>query len=507
MSVSTPANAPSQPAVEPVESLEARLRSDRTSRLGRGFLSLYGLGAAVDSTAAVYLNTFLYFYLTAVCGLGGAMAGLALAITLVVDSVIDPLVGSVSDNSRSRFGRRHPFMLLAALPIGLSLGLLFSAPAGLHGWGLFAYATSLALCLRMGLSAFNVPYIALGAEMTDDYHARSTVVAFRVGLGVLGTLAGLVLGYGVFLSAPAGGQLHRAGYTPFAWCGGAIVATVALLSATGTLSVRRRLHSATPGEGAAVWRLSREMGEVFRNRSFLFLFAACLIFFVAQGAAGALTLHANTFFWRLSPFSILVISLSLLPGVLAGIVVAAALNRRLEKRTIALAGLMLIFVSQVSPVTLSLSGVVPRSATVPMLIVAVLIAGVGVTMALVGFQSMMADATDEHELLFSARREGLYFAGLSFAAKASSGLGVLVAGLAADAIGFPNDLAAQGAHVHVPWTTARSLALIYGPGAATITLAAVVTLFGFRLSRQAHADILETLSQRRQLTESPEAAV
>jgi GPH family glycoside/pentoside/hexuronide:cation symporter len=497
MSISAPASVPSQSAAEAVEAQSGSPASARSARLGRGLLAAYGLGAMVESTTTVYLSTFLYFYLTAVCGLSGSMAGLALGVTLVVDSAVDPLVGSVSDNSRSRFGRRHPFMLLAAIPIGVSLGLLFSAPTALHGWGLFAYATCFALALRVGLSAFNVPFIALGAEMSDDYHERSTIVAFRVGLGTLGTLAALVLGYGVFLSSQQGGQLHRAGYTPFAWSGGAIVAVMALLSATGTLGVRGRLHQATAGDGAALWRLLREMGEVFRNRSFLFLFSACLIFFIAQGAAAALTLHANTFFWRLPPFLILIISLSLLPGVLGGIVVAAALNKLLEKRTIALAGLGLICCSQFFPVTLTLAGVVPHSAAPPMLIVAVLVAGVGVTMSLVGFQSMMADATDEHELLFAARREGLYFAGLSFAAKASSGLGVLIAGLAADAIGFPNDLAAQGAHAHVPWTTARNLALIYGPCAAVITFVGVLLLFGYRLNRQTHAEILETLARRR----------
>ncbi|MGH6956572.1 MAG: MFS transporter, partial [Caulobacteraceae bacterium] len=109
----------------------------------------------------------------------------------------------------------------------------------------------------------------------------------------------------------------------------------------------------------------------------------------------------------------------------------------------------------------------------------------------------MADAADEHELLFDARREGLYFAGISFSAKASSGLGVLVAGLAADAIGFPNNLAAEGAHLHIPWPTVRNLAIIYGPGAAVVTAVGVLLLFGYRLNRRSHAAVLETLAERR----------
>jgi GPH family glycoside/pentoside/hexuronide:cation symporter len=471
----------------------------RLHPLRRGLLGFYGLGAIVDASATVFLGTFLYFYLTAVCGMSGTLAGVALGLALAVDSFVDPLVGSLSDNSRSRFGRRHPFMLAASVPIMVCMGLLFSVPAGLRGAGLLAYVLALCLALRFALSAFSVPYIALGSELSDNYNERSTIVAFRVGVGALGTISVLVLGYGVFLSAKAGGQLHRGGYPPFGWSGGAVMALAAAVSALGTLPARARLHAAPPREGGnAALRLFTEMGEVFRNRSFIFLFGPCLVFFVGFGAAAALTLHANTFFWRLPPLVILAVSLSAVPGLLLGIVATALLTRTVEKRAIAMGGLGLIAVCQVSPVALRLLGVLPATGAAPVaaLITANLLGNVGVAMALVGFQSMMADAADEHDLLFGARREGLYFAGISFAAKASSGLGVVIAGLAADAIGFPNDLAARGPHVTVAWPVARDLALIYGPGAAAVTFLGLLLLLGYRLDRAAHARIIQALAER-----------
>ena len=96
----------------------------------------------------------LLFYLTIICGLSGSEAGAALGITLVVDSVIDPVVGSISDNSRSRHGRRHPFMLASIIPIVLAFGLLFSVPHGLSGLPLFAYALATLLSLRVAISFF-----------------------------------------------------------------------------------------------------------------------------------------------------------------------------------------------------------------------------------------------------------------------------------------------------------------------------------------------------------------
>ena len=165
--------------------------------------------------------------------------------------------------------------------------------------------------------------------------------------------------------------------------------------------------------------------EVLKNRSFVSLFMPCLILFTALGVAGALTLHANTFFWKLSAGQILLLTLVAPLGVFGGIFGASVLARRIEKRTIAMLGLAMIGVAQVGPVMLRLGGVIPASAAVPTLAVATVLGGLGGSIATIAFQSMMADATDEHEHLFGARREGLYFAGITFSAKASSGLGRL----------------------------------------------------------------------------------
>jgi GPH family glycoside/pentoside/hexuronide:cation symporter len=148
-------------------------------------------------------------------------------------------------------------------------------------------------------------------------------------------------------------------------------------------------------------------------------------------------------------------------------------------------------------VLLRLSGVIPLSAAIPTLAAAVAIATIGASIALIGFQSMMADAADEHEHLFFARREGLYFAGITTSAKASSGIGAFIAGVALDLIGFPHGAGAHGAAAHIPPETIRNLGLVYGPGAAICTAIAIVVLFGYRLDRSGHAKIRQELDQRR----------
>lgn len=479
----------------------------RQGALGNGTLAVYGAGAMVDALTTFLLSTLLYFYLTAVCGLSGTAAGGALAIALVVDSAVDPVMGSISDNTRWRFGRRHPYMIAAALPLLVTAGLLFSVPPGLRGAGLFAYALALLLAIRIAISLFYVPFIALGAELTEDYRKRSTVVAFRIGIGVIGTISGIMLAYGVFLKGQ-GGLLHRAAYSPLGWICGAIVATAALTCAFGTLGVRGRLHQATPGARLSLAGFFSELNEVRRNPSFMILFAACLLFFVGQGMASAMTLHANTYFWRLPTSLIQLVSMTAIFGVFLGLPIVAVLTRKVEKRTLAMLGMAFFCTAQFCPVVLRLTGVVPP--TIPgaltVLMTAATLLGVGVTCCTVGFQSMMADAADEHEHLFHARREGLYFAGVTFSAKASSGVGVLIAGVAMDLIHFPNNLAAMGPHAVIPTATIHHLGLIYGPGAALVTSGGALLLTFYRLNQHGHAKIIEALAERRAATSVPGTA-
>ena len=471
----------------------------RGKRLGLGMLTAYGSGAMVQDTAVYSLNSLLLFYLTIVCGMSGSAAGLALGIALVVDSVVDPLVGSLSDNSRSRHGRRHPFMLLSAIPLVVTLGLLFSIPAGLSGWGLFAYALTLLLAVRICISLFQVPYIALGAELSDDYAERSTIVAGRVLFGVIANAAAIYLAYGVFLKGP-GGQTHRDAYGPMAWACGAVVLAGAALATFGTLSARHRLHAAAPGQGQAFSRFLSEVAEVFRNPSFRILFTACLVVFISMGTAAALTLHANTYFWKLPSSAILAISLIAVVGLFFGVFIAGALARVLEKRVTSMIGVGLVALSQLVPALLQVMGLIPPGGVVMVLSLAAVVFGVGVSFAVIGFQSMMADAADEHEHLFGARREGLYFAGISLAAKASSGLGALIAGVVLDAIGFPHGLDGQGVSkvVDISPTAVTSLGLAYGPGAAVITGLGLVVLMAYRRGRVDHELVRESLDRRRE---------
>jgi glycoside/pentoside/hexuronide:cation symporter, GPH family len=482
--------APLAPS-DPVESVPLPSRGERLPIRTK---VVYGTGSFVDVLVNAVLSNFNLFYLTIVCGLSGTLAGAAAFIALAVDAFVDPFVGSVSDNTQSRWGRRHPFMIVAALPVALAFGLMFSVPKGLSDWPLFAYAIGVALFLRFGLSTYVIPYTAMGSELTDDYHERSVVVAYRHFFGIIATILPLALGIPLFLKGHAK-YLHDS-YLAYAWTCAAIVLAGALVCAFGTLNDRARLHRAHHTAQYSLAGQFREIGEVFRNRSFCILFACLVIFFVAQGTAGVLALHANAFFWKLPDAIIATASIAIPVGSAIGIPIITWLARTYEKRTIVLGGQFAFCLIQGVPPLLRIGNILPPNGPLlyGVLIADALVAGVIITALVIGFQSMLADAADEHDLLFNARREGLYFAGLSFSVKAAAGAGVFLAGIALDAIGFPTGTTAHAGAIAA--VTVRNLGLIYGPGPALLTSICILVTWHYRIDRRAHGEIQRKLAER-----------
>jgi GPH family glycoside/pentoside/hexuronide:cation symporter len=278
----------------PADNAAARRRP-----LGLRFKFFYGAGALVEGTTTAALTYFLLFYLTSVCGLSGTAAGTALLVGLLIDAVADPLIGLVSDNTRSRLGRRLPYLLFGTVPLAIAFALLFSIPASLEGAALIGYATVCAMAVRIGQSVYNLPYVAVGAEVSDDYQERSSIVAYRISFTMLGTFAVIALGLGVFMTGSTG-LSDRAAYIPFAWSCAAIIAIGGFAGAYATRGAGERLHASAQGEGPLLGGFARELRDVFRNRSFVVIFVAVLAFFVAQGMASALAIHLNRYFWMLS---------------------------------------------------------------------------------------------------------------------------------------------------------------------------------------------------------------
>lgn len=448
----------------------------------------YSLGQAAQNGGFDAAIGFVFFYYSAVLGLSGALVGAALAVSLAFDAVVDTVVGSWSDNLKSRLGRRVPLMILATPLVAVSVGLLFSPPAGLGQAGLFGWLTVLSVAARSTISLFNVPYIALGAEMASDYAERTSVVMYRAVAGLMTAVIITATGYSLFF---ANGGLQRPdGYPPFGWSVAGLLLVCMALSCLGVWRYAARLPQPDQAPGAMWKRMPGEVVEIFGNRSFRLLFVSAVILYAALGLNASLNNHAFVFVWRMKSELIQFIGYAYLVGILLGVTCAPMLQGLMEKKNVVIVGFGLLIANWLVLQGLMIGGIylpLGDTALLPMQINS-FVAGIGTGFVSVAYPSMMADAADEHEHLFGRRREGLYFAGLGFAGKAATGLGVMAAGIALDLVHFPKDVGRSVGAVLTHDMQVR-LVLIWGPVSAVIAIVSLVIFAGYRITRARHAQI------------------
>jgi len=465
----------------------------------------FGIGQVAEGIQNGAFNIFLFFYYNQVLGLSGSLAGAAILIALVIDAASDPLVGSISDNLRHRWGRRHPLMYVSAVPAGLAFYLLFDPGLVLgHGalgqWTLFAWLTLWSVLSRQALTLYHVPHLALGAELSDHYEERTAVVAFRVLFGVIGLLLVIILAWNIFFRATstfANGQLNPHGYPPFGATFGVVMLVTITLSALGTHS-RIPFLPKPPADAPplSARRLLQDVRRALTNRSFRFLAITVLIFFVTRGVQEALGLHMGTYFWKLSTKQIQLIQVAGVAGLIVGIPLWTAVARQIDKKPTLLIGLITFSLFTLFPPLAQILGVMPppeSPAYMQVLVGMAAVAAFGGAAGLVAAGSMMADVADEHELETGLRQEGIFFGALSLAGKSASGIGHGIAGVGIDIIKFP----AHAVVGEVPHQTLVSLGLLYGPGVAILAAIATGFSFGYRLNRQRHAEIVDQLAVRR----------
>ncbi len=453
----------------------------------------YSLGQAAQNGGFDAAIAFIFFYYSAVLGLSGTLVGAALAISLAFDAVVDPVVGSWSDNLKSRMGRRLPLMIVAVPLICVSVGLLFSPPHGLGQIGLFGWLAAMSVAVRSFISLFNVPYIALGAEMTSDYAERTSVVVYRAFAGICSGVAVTAIGYSIYF---AHGGLQRAeGYPGFGWSVALLLFVCMTLCCLGVRRYAAALPQPEPRQGSMLRRLPQELKEIFSNRSFRLLFVSAVVIFVAIGVNASLNNHAFIFVWRMASEKIQFIGYAYLIGILLGVLAAPLLQRIMEKKNVVIIGFLLLIANWLVLQGLMLAGgyfPIGDAALLPMQFNS-FIAGIGTGFVSVAYPSMMADAADEHEFLFGTRREGLYFAGLGFAGKAATGLGVMVAGVALDLIRFPRSVD-HAASAVLPQAMQDRLVMIWGPVPAIIAIVSLMILFSYGITRARHRQIAAALA-------------
>lgn len=458
----------------------------------------FAFGQIPEGVQSSAFGFFLLYFYNQVLGLSGFLTSTAIVIALVVDAVVDPIVGSLSDRTRGRWGRRHPYMYGAAIPFALCFYLLFAPPVGLDERALFFWLLAFSILTRVTQSFYSIPHTALTAELTNEYDERTLLSALRSLFGSVGTLAVFMLGLqGYFKSTELypNGQLNPAAYPEFGAAFAVIICVGVWITALGTHDQIGKLpQAAATTKRFSLLEVAREAGQAFALRPFRIMVVTCVLWGMTMGMVSALSLYLGTLYFQ---FTLTQISWSFPASVLGGFIGAALatpLTRIFrEKKTLLMGGLAWYAVWNTSPIILNLLGLFPepgdvRGFYIVMAANAICSLGIGVLGVMIG--SMVADITDQHEEVHGTRNEGIYFAALSFAAKAVGGFGIVISGVIVDLAGIGRSSTAATLNPD----SLAFLGMAMGPGVLVMIGVTVYVASFYGISRAEHRRIREAIT-------------
>jgi GPH family glycoside/pentoside/hexuronide:cation symporter len=458
-------------------------------RLPVGTKLAFGLGSAAETIALAAVGSYAMFYYNQVLGMPATLAGLAITASLIFDGIADPIFGSLSDRTRSRLGRRHPFMYAAPLPVAASLVAVFNPPAGLPEVWLFAWFAVFVISLRVSMAVYHTPHLALGGELSPSYTERTRVMSYSnlfAGAGTAGT--GFVALSFFFDATPRypRGLLNPGAYAGFSMTAAAITLTILLASAWFTRSQIRRLPPpAADVKPFSAGAFARDIGAAFGNRNYLFLLIAVFFFSMLVSLRTGLSLYMNTFFWGLTSEQIRWFSLAGFLGYLISFTATARINQRFGKRRTMAVCAVLYGVVPAIPVSLRLADLMPPGdspwLTGILFVSAACGAVIGGVIAITAL-SALADIADENELRYGLRQEGVLFSTRTLFSKIDSAVGHLAVGLVLDLMHFPKHADPHTMAPAILW----KLGLFDGPLAVLPGLIAAFFYVRYAIDRRAY---------------------
>lgn len=455
---------------------------------------LYGIGSIAYGVKDQGFNALLVFYYNQVIGLPVRMVGTAMLIVLFIDAFADPIVGQISDNFRSRLGRRHPFMYAAAVPVAVAYYFLW-VPPHWSNEALFFYLIGVAIVVRTFITMYEIPSSALVPEMTSDYDQRTSFLSYRYFFGVLG-------GVGVsfitlfFILRPdathATGQLNPAGYPTYALFACIVMVTSILVSTRGTQRFVPLFRQPTE-KRPTLGQILKEMRESVTHGPFLVLVTAAIFGTVAIGLGTTLAVYFGTYFWSLSAKQLALFPLAGVFSAFLGPFIAGPLGKRFGKNRAVLAFYVCFILVAATPISLRLLGLFPPNGSpllVPLLFVERSISAVLGVATLILFSSMVADVVDDAAVKTGHRSEGLFFAAMGFIAKALSGAGNFLATMLLGFVSFPE----HANPATIDPEIVRHLALVYLPTLVILYGTGMTILSRYKITRAQHEANLRQLA-------------
>ncbi len=476
-------------------------RSEGPPPLGVGTRLGFGSGAFLNGVAQTGLSAgLIQIYFNQVLGAPPLLVGQAIMASLVIDALADPIIGMSSDRTRSRMGRRHPYIFMAILPAALGFFILFNPPGELRGPALFGFTLAALTVVRLSASLYEIPSNALTAELTSDYGGRTRLQSYRWFFGVIGGAGGSMLLNLVFLRR--NGVLYRPGYGHWAalMAGGCVI-----FAGVSALTTLRRVPYLPRPQARLKPSLRETVVELRRtlaNRSLAALMTAGFLSGISQSITLGLSVYMYNHFWELAPRQYGWLAPLHALGSIAAVFAAPLLVKTFGKKPAMLTLFTLAVLTQAGPVFLRLVGILPPNGS-PWILP--LLAGDGFVTSGLGVAgyiiaaSMVADIVDDAAVRSGVRSEGLLYAAYGLLPKATAGVGAVITGLLLTLVHFP----AHAVRGTVDPAIMHRLATLYLPFTFFISLCSLASLTLYRIDKGAHERNLSLLLEDTVLDASP----
>ena len=429
--------------------------TETSGSLSLGLKLRYAMGGAAEGSITYAFNGFNFIIYTVVFGLPGTLAGGAVFLSIILDAVSDPLIGYLSDRWKSRWGRRHPFIYFAALPLGAAIYCIYQPPASLLAsggdllsvfgleatgtqWLLTLWLFVFASLLKFFLTCYHLPHLALGSELSDNYLERTRIFRYNTLFSFGG---GAVLSwsfYNLVVGDKPIAEIDTSWFASILAVFGAIV-----IFLTAYLTRERIPHLPQPPADQAPFAFLtflKDASVVFKNRNYMMLFFGLFFLSPMIGVRETLGANMSLYYWEIPAPLIALFPIVAAVSYIPAMMLVAYLNNRFEKGGTMRGVVLVAAIAASLPVTLRSLGLLPDNGSAwifPIVCMSVFFYYGCLAVLNTTVYSAIADVVDEQELSSGLRQEGIFYAVRTFFAKVANGLGHLLAGIAIDVIGFP----------------------------------------------------------------------
>jgi len=448
-------------------------RPDREHLSFRTRLS-YAVGDLGFSLTGTIVAVYFGIFLIAVVGLAPGVAAIIVLVGRLWDWINDPLMGYISDRTRSKWGRRRPFLLLGFIPFGILFAMLWWIPPWTSILGRTLYYAVVYVLYEAAATFVYMPYFALTPELTLDYDERTTLTSFRMFFSIAGSL----LSYTVPLLIVVAFRPENGSRV---WLMGALFGVLSALPLLFTfLGTRERQEYQEQAQPA----LLPSLRAALQNRAFVFAAGIYLLTWTAMDVLNALLLFFLKYHMKMEAQSDLIMGTIFVVALLA-LPLWERASRRWNKRWAYIAGVAFFAGAQIAVVSLQ-----PGT---PLWLILTLagLAGVGVGAAHIIPWSIIPDAIELDELRTGQRPEGLFYSLITPMNKVAGSIAIPLVLAMLEWTGYVANAPEQ------PASAVLGIRIMVGPLPAVLLCGGIVFALLYPLSRQRHRQVRDELERRR----------